>query len=393
MLKKRSISRALVSIVIPLKNRRDLVVETLESVMGQTYKDFECIVVDDHSEDGSDAVVEAISKQDSRIRIFKRSSKLSGAPVCRNEGLRKTMGEFVIFLDSDDLLAFDCLKHRVALMRKYPELDFAVFRARKFYSEPGDSEGLVNKFSDVDDLCRFIARHLPWGTAAPIWRRTFLDRHVGWDENIPSGQDIDFCIQALCLRPRYQKINRFDFYYRNHHPGERVGVNPWRQELLTAHEARLLKALNYTVHANMVTNESKWAFSGAFLFLARKWKAYGDNPRALAVWKHVREAKLLGSGNLFLAELFLKVKSELIQSLIVYFILDRWPALSKHGEVDADGKGYLRSDGKFEETWMDKPVYNEYGVILTVGPFRYLLRKIIPASAKVYIKAFMSRFS
>src|SRR5579862_5510174 len=106
-----------VSIITPTKNRLTLLRETIHSVQQQTSPDWEHIIVDDGSTDGTDEFVLGLAETDSRVRYIPRPGG-EGANVCRNLGLRSSRGEFVVFLDSDDLLAPECLEVRVQATRR-----------------------------------------------------------------------------------------------------------------------------------------------------------------------------------------------------------------------------------------------------------------------------------
>lgn len=106
----------IVSIIIPTYNREHLITETLDSVLGQIYKNWECIIVDDGSSDDSKLIVEKYIQSDTRIQFFQRpAAKRKGASSCRNYGLEKAKGELIQFLDDDDLLAKDKLEEQVKL--------------------------------------------------------------------------------------------------------------------------------------------------------------------------------------------------------------------------------------------------------------------------------------
>jgi len=95
----------LVSIIIPTYNRAHLIGETLDSVLAQTYQNWECIIVDDGSSDNTDEVVGAYVKKDSRFKYYHRPDEhLIGANGARNYGIIKSQGDFLNFLDSDDYL-------------------------------------------------------------------------------------------------------------------------------------------------------------------------------------------------------------------------------------------------------------------------------------------------
>src|SRR5690349_20493006 len=132
------VNRPVVSLVTPTKNRLQLLRAAMASVAAQTFTDWEHVIVDDGSDDGTGEAISALAASDPRIRYLPRTVQARGANVCRNIGIRESRGEFVIMLDSDDLLRPDCLERRVQTMRDNKSLGFAVFRAGVFMQKPGD---------------------------------------------------------------------------------------------------------------------------------------------------------------------------------------------------------------------------------------------------------------
>ena len=110
-------AQPLISIVIPTYNRAKVISEALKSVQQQTYKNWEAIVVDDGSKDNTWQVVDDLARDDRRIR-FIRQEKNRGAQVARNAGIRAARGEWVAFLDSDDLLLPNSLEIRLEAVLK-----------------------------------------------------------------------------------------------------------------------------------------------------------------------------------------------------------------------------------------------------------------------------------
>ena len=95
----------LVSIIIPTFNRANLIGETLDSVIGQTYTNWECIVIDDGSTDGTDKLLNIYLQKDTRIQYLQRpSERPKGANSCRNYGFEFSRGEYVNWFDSDDIM-------------------------------------------------------------------------------------------------------------------------------------------------------------------------------------------------------------------------------------------------------------------------------------------------
>lgn len=121
-----------VSIVIPNYNRALLISDTLDSVLAQTYTNWECLIVDDGSTDESVKVIEKYTDKDSRFKMIQRpSNHPKGANACRNIGLKAAQGDYLIFFDSDDLM----MAHHVEAKLNFvieKDLDYAVFKSKNF---------------------------------------------------------------------------------------------------------------------------------------------------------------------------------------------------------------------------------------------------------------------
>lgn len=108
--------KGLVSIIMPSYNTAGFIEETIESVLNQTYTDWELIIVDDCSSDNTDEIIKKYLS-DERIKYFK-NEKNSGAAVSRNKALSEAKGKWIAFLDSDDLWSKDKLEKQVSFMAK-----------------------------------------------------------------------------------------------------------------------------------------------------------------------------------------------------------------------------------------------------------------------------------
>ena len=213
--------KPLVSVIIPNKNRALFLQSTIYSIVAQSYPNWELIVVDDESDDGSQDCVDKLAANESRIRWIRRESVASqsgGAQVCRNIGMESAIGDFILFLDSDDFLAPDCMSNRLAELCKYPSCDFVVGQCEHFFELPGDRAGRLwaEWPSDQDDLDAFLGLgSIPWQTSGPLWRRSALEQTGIWNENLVHvGHDHEFHVRALCKGLLYRKIQKVDYYWR-----------------------------------------------------------------------------------------------------------------------------------------------------------------------------------
>lgn len=108
----------LVSVITPAYNSAAYIADAIQSVRAQTYGDWEMIIVDDCSNDGTGAVVERYAAEDRRIRLIRRSEN-GGFAASRNIGLKAAHGRFVAFLDADDLWMPEKLTQQLAFMQQY----------------------------------------------------------------------------------------------------------------------------------------------------------------------------------------------------------------------------------------------------------------------------------
>ena len=186
-----------VSIVIPTFNRAQIIGETLDSVIAQTYANWECIIVDDGSTDNTAEVIHAYVKSDSRFKFVKRDiSKVKGASSCRNTGLACAQGSYIIFLDSDDWLIENCVTQRMSLVESNPEFKFLVFPMQIKYAGVGTPATQNIPFSD-DYVKDFLRYDLHWGIMCTLWEKKFLLSINGFNEIYPRLNDPELHIRAL----------------------------------------------------------------------------------------------------------------------------------------------------------------------------------------------------
>lgn len=207
----------LVSIIIPNYNKAPFIEATIKSVQSQTYPDWEAIVVDDGSTDGSTEIIQTLATQDPRIRFFQRTKAPKGGSVCRNIGIEKARGEYIMFFDSDDLMSPDCLKVRIVSIKQFPDIHFGIFPVGTFHHHIGDNKNVWNT-KNGNHLIKFLRHDLPWNIMSPLWKTEFIKKHLkGFDESFPRLQDVEFHTRALMVpNVKYQIFNKTspECYYR-----------------------------------------------------------------------------------------------------------------------------------------------------------------------------------
>lgn len=277
---------AVLTIVTPTKNRLALLREAMDSVALQDFPDWEHIVVDDGSDDGSLDEVKRRAAADPRIRLIVREKSPGGANVCRNLGVAEARGEFIVFLDSDDLLRPGCLKDRVAFMQRNADLSFAVYPAGVFTQRAGDMDRLYHPLTPGDDLVRFLSHECVWEITGPIWRRDYLVRIGGLDESLLSMQDLEMHVRAICAGGHYMFVPKVDHDIRWQFDTSKTSARHFRDPQFIHASMAIAGKLHETVRAaGMLTWSRRRAIGGLVFSIAQNWVRAGRSGEARKAWR------------------------------------------------------------------------------------------------------------
>lgn len=182
-----------ISIIIPTYNREKLVVRSVESVLGQTLKNIEVIVVDDCSDDNTESVLKKI--KDKRLKYIKLS-KNSGTCYARNQGIKNATGKYIAFQDSDDVFHPDKLEKQLNnLIKNKTDMDFCKTRINDSYIQdvPSDEQ---DEILDFDRIIEFLCKGNFISTQTILAKRKVFD-NILFDEKLPRLQDYDLVLRIV----------------------------------------------------------------------------------------------------------------------------------------------------------------------------------------------------
>lgn len=171
--------------LVPLYNKAPWVLSTIESVLQQTHTDFELIIIDDGSTDGSTALIADV--HDERIRFFARDNR--GANATRNELLDAAKGRYIQFLDADDLLLPHKLERQVAAL----ETGASVSISQVAMDKIDGARRPTSIDAPLTDIV--IGDGVP--TPGPLHRKATLESVGGWNNNLPASQEFDLHLRLL----------------------------------------------------------------------------------------------------------------------------------------------------------------------------------------------------
>jgi glycosyltransferase involved in cell wall biosynthesis len=201
-----------VSVIIPAFNCGSLIVYSLESLVNQVYRNWECIVVDDGSSDNTEGVVQSYVKRDKRIVYVYQ--KNGGPSKARNAGLSRARGEYIQFLDADDLIESRKLQCHVQYLENNPEMDIVYGAARYFRTDrPNerrysmmdiDAPWMPEISGSGEEVLQSLVKANIMVVSAPLLRRRIIDQVGLFDEKLSVLEDWDYWIRCSIKGARFQ---------------------------------------------------------------------------------------------------------------------------------------------------------------------------------------------
>ncbi len=200
------------SVIMPLYNQEQFVAESIQSILDQTFGDWELIIIDDGSTDRSGAIAESFAAKDDRITVLHQAN--AGCAGARKTGIARATGTWLAYLDSDDLWFPDTLASYAAHIEQHPEAEF-VYGYRHRLNEDGTVTELPARYQDrptgtADLFERMYLSHL-----CVAYRRELYDKVGGYDPALRNADDYDMYLR-MSLHCRFEPIGRPTGQRRRH---------------------------------------------------------------------------------------------------------------------------------------------------------------------------------
>jgi glycosyltransferase involved in cell wall biosynthesis len=258
------------SVVIPVYNRARVLGEALRSVLAQSERDFEIVVVDDGSRDDPGGVAAAFG--DSRVRVVHQEN--AGGGAARNAGIRETRGRFIAFLDSDDLF----LPHHLAAMRALLEGTEDTAGYARVVVDRGAGRGLLKPPRAIaagEDMATYLLcdrGFVPTITTVVPAERA---KRVLYNENLREAEDTDFAIRLSLEGCRFVMARQAGAVWKDHFDPGRSSAGR-----STARMAQWLETLRPRIPRKAYLGGRGWAVAKG-VAVTRPWTAFGYYLRAV----------------------------------------------------------------------------------------------------------------
>lgn len=212
----------LVSIITPNYNSEMFIEETIDSVQKQVYTNWELIVVDDNSNDNSYLKAIEFSRGDKRIRVITNQTQTKGGAACRNIGIEAAKGDWLMFLDSDDVLSPNCLQVRMESVDKNQSLDLGIFNMGVYLGSHFEAKECLNlplnESNALSIAKKFLSYTIPFPITCCLWKAEFIKKNnIHFNLGFQRLQDVEFHANVFFnFNPTYFyfKDQIADCYYR-----------------------------------------------------------------------------------------------------------------------------------------------------------------------------------
>lgn len=212
MRNKGTVSNQMFSVVIPAYNSVLSITETIESVLAQSWKHFEVLVVDDGSTDATPDIVHDFERRDSRVRLVRCPSRFGRPAGPRNIGIRQSTGDYIAFLDSDDVWKVDKLANDAAYLAANPVA--FLYSGCEYFIGRLDNIVAVLDPPQIGPMIMF--RNLVMIQTVCIDRRLFLEQNLFFDEDprLRGIEDYHFILETYLRKLPMARRNGSDVLYR-----------------------------------------------------------------------------------------------------------------------------------------------------------------------------------
>lgn len=191
----------LVSVITPVYNGEDFLRDSIESILNQTLKDFEYIIIDDCSNDNTWQIIKKYSKEDERIKIYKNEKNL-GIAGNRNRGLSLSNGKYIAWQDADDISFPDRLEKQCSILEKNHQIGI-VGGYLLFFDQSGDIS--IRKYPRSDEQARkVIFRYSPVAQPSAMVRKICFDQVGLYDLKLPPAEDLDMSFR---IGAKFKMVN------------------------------------------------------------------------------------------------------------------------------------------------------------------------------------------
>lgn len=211
---EKNMNNLKISCIVPVYNTAKYLDKCIESILKQSYKNIELILVDDGSVDDSRSICDEYKLKDERVKVFHQPN--SGVSVARNVGIREASGEYICFVDSDDYIENDYFSLAIKYIEKYNP-DLLINNHVKDNEKVNAKKSVVLELNNEEAIWEmFQKKHFSWEPVACFYNSNIC-KNIFFNKNIRYGEDLLFKYQFIknCNHVLYASIRKYHYVFRS----------------------------------------------------------------------------------------------------------------------------------------------------------------------------------
>lgn len=317
------------SIIVPVYNVKDYLTQCIESIISQDYEDYEILLIDDGSNDGSESLCDKFETKLSHCKVFHKAN--GGLSDARNVGLQEARGSYIWFIDSDDYLIDDKAFSKVADVIREEKVDVVLFSYKKYYEQSNVySQSIISEVSDIRDVKELIRTNAYKALGCnKVVKHDLIIKNKMYFPIGRFGEDLGWCADLLAYANGSMALCESDLFAYRQRLGS-ITNNKSRQHRMQ-HIGDTLFLINESLRkynlgmntedensliGHYLAYEFSWLLGEAYNY----WKEYSKEIKRLSfildynlnrkVSKVKKLERFLGiKGTSFVLNLFIKIKS------------------------------------------------------------------------------------
>lgn len=244
-------TKGLVTVIVPCYNYAHFLGETLDSVLAQTYTNWECLIIDDGSTDRTKEVAEHYCQKDKRFRYIYQSNQ--GLSAARNKGIDEAKGEFIQFLDSDDLITSEKLRHQVTSFSSNEQVDMIYSNYNLMTADGSKRWGveatnwIVMKHQPFNEFLHYWEKGFTIPIHAYLFKRSCFNKWGKFDVTLPTHEDLALQFNFSLHGAQYKMLDEVSSIYRVH-------ASSMAKDFTKMHKGYLMTLIAVMKHPNATAN-------------------------------------------------------------------------------------------------------------------------------------------
>ena len=244
-----------VSVILPVYNVADYLEECLDSVINQSYKNLEIICVNDGSTDNSLEILKKYETKDSRIKLI--DQKNQGVSSARNQGMKHATGDYIAFVDPDDVLERNA--YEIALKKMEKDVDIIVWgytafpNATGWWVHAGDNISKIYKNDSINAYFDCKVGCVVWNK---LYKKSIIDKHnISFKEDLKMAEDVNFNLDIFCVCNKIQLIEDKLYNYRLKREGSLTDIHKGKSKAEN-HKKLFENVLNNWKNLNILNHQN-----------------------------------------------------------------------------------------------------------------------------------------